>query len=197
MINKSTFKITNWKNLKKKNIIKLNLKKLKKESIICNLPNKLLINYFNNIENNGKVLFCLKKKIIGILVFEKNPNESIKFFKKNLINIFFGLLFKKDFNSKIILLKYSFNYFFLKKINLVNQIILLSVHKKYRNLGLGKKLIQFLRKDNNENIYVTSDLSNYRAHSFYLRNNFNYFNDINLGLRKVRIFKSKFIKVKK
>ena len=75
MINKSTFKITNWKNLKKKNIIKLNLKKLKKESLICNLPNKLLINYFNNIENNGEVLFCLKKKIIGILVFEKNPNE--------------------------------------------------------------------------------------------------------------------------
>lgn len=193
MSNISTFRIIDWKKLEKKNQIKINLKNIKKESLICNLPNRILIKYLNGIEkNNGRVIICHKKNdIIGLLVFEKNPNNSIKFFKENMIKIFVSLLFKINLQSKIIILRYCFNFFFIKKINLENQIILIAVEKKNRNLGVGSMLIKCLQKKIYKKIYVSSDLTNNKAHNFYLKNGFNYFKVMKLGLRKIKVFECK------
>lgn len=182
-------KIKEWYQLKEKNKFSINIENIKINSLICSIPKNILIKYLNNVEKNGRVIVCQKKEIIGLLIFETNPIRSINFLKKNLIDIIFGLLFKKNLRSKIILLKYFIDYIFFKKINLKNQIILLAVKKNFRNIGIGKKLINFLLKKKYQSICVTSDFNNYRAHNFYQKNNFFFYENINLGLRKIKVFK--------
>jgi ribosomal protein S18 acetylase RimI-like enzyme len=108
-----------------------------------------------------------------------------------MIKIFVSLLFEINLQSKIIILKYLLNFFFLKEINLENQIVLVAVKKKNRNLGVGSMLIKCLRKKKYKKIYVSSDLSNNKAHNFYLKNGFNYFKVMKLGLRKIKVFECK------
>ena len=182
-------KIKEWYQLKEKNKFSIDIENIKINSLICSIPKNILIKYLNNVEKKGRVIVCQKKEIIGLLIFETNPIRSIKFLKKNLIDIIFGLLIKKNLRSKIILIKYFIDYIFFKKINLKNQIILLAVKKNFRNIGIGKKLINFLLKKKYQSICVTSDFNNYRAHNFYQKNNFFFYENINLGLRKIKVFK--------
>jgi hypothetical protein len=58
-------KIKEWYQLKEKNKFSINIENIKINSLICSIPKNILIKYLNNVEKNGRVIVCQKKKIIG------------------------------------------------------------------------------------------------------------------------------------
>lgn len=188
-------KIVEWVNHKNLDLIFFEkIKKIKDTSLICSLRGSLLREYFDFIKNqNGTVLIGLnKKKIIGLLIFEKKKNTSIIFFKKNLFKIGLKLFISKFISDKIILLKFFINFFFLKKDQITgfnNQIVFLAINKNLIGQGFGRRFIDKIKKITNKNIYVLVEAANTKAQSFYIKNNFILYSNIMHGLNKVKVFK--------
>jgi GNAT superfamily N-acetyltransferase len=124
---------------------------------------------------------------------ENKSIDSISFFKRNILNISLNLLFSKNMSDKKILLRYFFNFLFMKKDNVIikNNIILVAVVPSERGKNIGKKLIKKLIKLVNSNLFVSTDSDNFRAQNFYKKNKFKYFKQIYYGIRKLYLYKLK------
>jgi|TARA_B100001964_G_C14095569_1_gene536856 ribosomal protein S18 acetylase RimI-like enzyme len=190
-------KVTTWQKILKdtKKKISKNFKYIKDDSLICSFSENLLKNFFDVVvKKNGKVLIAYKKsKIVGLLVMENKSIDSISFFKRNILNISLNLLFSKNMSDKKILLRYFFNFLFMKKDNVIikNNIILVAVVPSERGKNIGKKLIKKLIKLVNSNLFVSTDSDNFRAQNFYKKNKFKYFKQIYYGIRKLYLYKLK------
>lgn len=132
--------------------------------------------YFCEIMEESEEIVIERKdnKVIGICGYSKCNSNSHRIRKK-----FYGILKKILLNSILIpnkqaMLKYLENYAYTPQ-KLENyfdgQISIIIVDKKYRNLGIGKKMIEkifdYAKKDNLKNLQILSDEScNYK---FYER----------------------------
>lgn len=156
-------------------------------SVIFNLPNSFIKKYFfNEIINNDKYLslICtINNQPAGMIIIKKkNCKFSIRlciatffyclitFFSKDIkiFNKFFFILFKK-----IKLDKKNYNIL----MNSYAEIIYICVDKKYRNYGVGSKLIKKSINSifRNHKFLVTSSENSKEAINFYMKNGFKKF----------------------
>lgn len=157
---------------------------------IFNLVKKNIPNTFFSLLGFSFFSFIVKKKIIDIFLIKKNKKlvSILTFIKtKNLrplkIYIFFFLLINplKFFINLIFVLKSMSrgigdlfdNRDFLHLLHLIilkNSFNKIKLHTKDNILNFFFKKI--LEKNNAKNIFLCYDISNFKAHRFYLRNNF-------------------------
>ena len=157
---------------------------------IFNLVKKNIPNTFFSLLGFSFFSFIVKKKIIDIFLIKKNKKlvSILTFIKtKNLRklkkHIFFFLLINplKFFINLIFVLKSMSrgigdlfdNRDFLHLLHLIilkNSFNKIKLHTKDNILNFFFKKI--LEKNNAKNIFLCYDISNFKAHRFYLRNNF-------------------------
>ncbi len=168
------------------------LKQIKTDSLIFSLSKKLMLNYFYFILKMGGLVLLItdKKKIYGCLILEKSSKNTLKFLKKNSLEIVRYLILSKYLSDKVLVAKIFFNWIFFKenKKNYKNNIIVIAVKKQLRGKKFGSKLIQIVKRKLKDKIHVMTDSNNIHAQRFYLKNSFIKKEKIKYGLRKLVIF---------